>query len=63
MSIEQFNLKRRLEREEYLLGGIKPSSKGYQKQFQLVKDLKIELEFLDLKEKAKKQDSDDPGFK
>ena len=54
MGVEQFNLKRKLEREEYILGGIKPSSKGYQKQFQLVKDLKLQLEFLDLQDNPNK---------
>ncbi len=58
MSIEDFNIKRKLEREENLLGGIRPSSKGYQKQFQLVKDLKLQLEFLDIQDKANKQDPD-----
>lgn len=58
MSTEQYNLKRRLEREESLLGGIRPTSKNYQKQFHLVKDLKLHLEFLELQDKANGNDSE-----
>ena len=46
--LEEFNIKRKLECEENLFGGIRPSSKGYQKQFQLVKDLKLHLAFFDI---------------
>ncbi|MGQ7854417.1 hypothetical protein ACUN24_09220 [Pedobacter sp. WC2501] len=46
--LEEFNIKRKLEHEENLSGGIRQSSKGYQKQFQLVKDLKLDLAFLDI---------------
>jgi len=50
--MKRIDLTKRLAQEEYILGGIKPSSKQYQKQFDLVKDLKVQLEFLDIEENS-----------
>ena len=48
--MKKIELQRRIDQEEYLLGGIRPSAKNYQAQFQKVKDLKTELEFLEIQE-------------
>lgn len=53
--MKKIALQRRLDQEEYLLGGIRPSSKNYQAQFQKVKDLKMELEFLEIQEQNRQK--------
>lgn len=50
MSIKKIELEKRLDREEYILDGIRPSAKNYQAQFQKVRDLRSELEFLEIQE-------------
>ena len=57
MVMKRIELQRRLDQEEYILGGIKPSSKKYQVQFQKVKDIKTELEFLAIQESKKQIDN------
>ena len=49
--MKKIELQRRLDQEEYLLGGIRPSAKTYQAQFQKVKDIKAEIEFLEIQER------------
>ncbi|WP_316777855.1 hypothetical protein [Pedobacter antarcticus] len=57
--MKKIDLQRRLDQEEYILGGIRPNAKTYQAQFQKVKDIKSEIEFLEIQERSKKiQDSD-----
>ena len=57
--MKKIDLQRRLDQEEYILGGIRPSAKIYQEQYQKVKDIKSEIEFLEIQERSKKiQDSD-----
>ena len=46
MAMKKMDLQRRLDQEEYILGGIRPSSKKYQAQYQKVKDIKTEIESL-----------------
>ena len=48
--IKKLELQRRLEREEYILGGIRPTSKNYQAQRQKVSDIKTQIEFLEIRE-------------
>ena len=51
--MKKLDLQRRLEQEEYLLGGIRPSAKNYQAQRQKVNDIKTEIEFLEIQERNK----------
>lgn len=50
--MKKIDLLKRLEQEEYILGGIRPSARTYQAQFQKVKDIKEQIEFLELQEKS-----------
>ncbi|WGQ09923.1 hypothetical protein QG516_25760 [Pedobacter gandavensis] len=60
MSLDQILLKKRLNGEEYLLNGMKPSSAGYQTQFEKVKQLRTELQLLVINEKDNKEGSNTP---
>lgn len=51
--IKKIELQRRLNQEEYILGGIRPSAKTYQAQFQKVKDIKAEIEFLEIQDRQR----------
>lgn len=51
--MKRLELQRRLEQEEYILGGIRPSSNKYQPQYQKVKDIRTEIEFLEIQERNK----------
>jgi hypothetical protein len=53
--MKKMDLQRRLDQEEYILGGIRPSSKKYQPQYQKVKDLKTKIEFLEIQEKSQQK--------
>ncbi len=53
--MKKIELQRRLDQEEYILGGIRPSAKNYQAQFQKVKDIKLELEFLEIQEQKQQK--------
>jgi hypothetical protein len=48
--IKKLELQRRLEQEEYILAGIRPSSGNYQVQRQKVNDIKTQIEFLEKQE-------------
>jgi hypothetical protein len=50
---DKIKLSKRLEQEQNLLNGMRPTSKQYQKQYLLVKNLKNDLEFLVFQEKLK----------
>jgi hypothetical protein len=52
--IEIISLQRRLEQEEYILGGIRPSSPKYQPQFQKVKDIRAQIESLEIQENSRR---------
>lgn len=41
---DEIKLAKRLRQEQHVLDTMRPTSKGYQKQYQLVKVLKTELE-------------------
>jgi hypothetical protein len=51
--MKKMDLQKRLEQEEYILGGIRPSAKNYQAQRQKVKDIKTEIEFLEIQDRNK----------
>lgn len=56
--MKKLELQRRLNQEEYILAGIRPSSKNYQTQRQKVKDIKSQIEFLEIEEQNQaKKDS------
>lgn len=48
--IKKLELQLRLEREEYILGGVRPSSRNYQAQRQKVSDIKTQIDFLEIRE-------------
>jgi len=48
---DPIKLAKKVEQEQYILDGMRPTSKLYQTQYQLVKRLKDELQMLTSKEK------------
>ncbi|WP_348621201.1 hypothetical protein [Pedobacter lusitanus] len=60
--MKKIDLQRRLDPEEHILGGIRPSAKICQAQFQKVKDIKAEIEFLEIQERNEQiRDSNSKG--
>jgi hypothetical protein len=51
---DEIKLAKRLEQEQYILDGMRPTSKLYQRQYQLVKQLKDEVKNLNSKVKPTK---------
>ncbi|QXV63726.1 hypothetical protein INP83_11460 [Mucilaginibacter sp. 21P] len=57
--MRKFEIQKRLNQEQYILDGIRPSSKNYQAQRQKVIDLKTEIEFLKIQEQNQAKNNAD----